>query len=310
MTITLSATPPRIRAELEVLDDRFRKVAGDEYLECLYDGGRWLEGPAYSPAWRCLVFSDIPNDRLLRWDEVSGQVSVFRQPSGYVNGNTIDREGRLISCSQGERQVVRTEYDGTRTVLASHLDGRRLNSPNDVVVKRDGSVWFTDPPYGITSNYEGHAAEQELDGCHVYRIAPDGALSVVADDFTRPNGLAFSLDESQLYVVDTPGKHIRRFDVDGDKLIGGEVFAPCEAGMFDGIRLDDAGRVWAATHEGVHCFDPDGTLIGKLLLPDIVSNLTFGVPKGNRLFITATTSVWSWMLTASGAPQPWAARKE
>jgi len=303
MTITLPPPPPRIRAELVVLDERFRKIAGDEYVECLYDGGRWLEGPAYSPAWRCLIFSDIPNDRLLRWDEVSGHVSVFRQPSGYVNGNTLDREGRLISCSQGDRQVVRTEYDGSRTVLASHLDGRRLNSPNDVVVKSDGSVWFTDPPYGITSNYEGHAAEQEIDGCHVYRVGSDGVLTVVADDFIRPNGLAFSLDESQMYVVDTPAKHIRRFDVDGDKLLGGEVFAPCEAGMFDGIRLDSAGRVWAATHEGVHCFDPDGTLIGKLLLPDIVSNLCFGGPKGNRLFITATTSVWSWLLTTTGAPR-------
>ena len=302
MTITLNAAPRRLRAELVVLDERFSKIAGDEYLECLYDGGRWLEGPAYSPAWRCLVFSDIPNDRLLRWDELSGQVSVFRQPSGYVNGNTIDRAGRLISCSQGDRQVLRTEYDGSRTVLASHLGSsgsrRRLNSPNDVVERSDGSIWFTDPPYGITSSYEGHAAEQEIDGCHVYRIDPDGTLTVVADDFIRPNGLAFSLDESQLYVVDTPGKHIRRFDVDGDKLIGGEMFAPCEGGMFDGIRLDSTGRVWAATHEGVHCFDPDGTLIGKLLLPDVVSNLTFGGPKGNRLFITATTSVWSWLSTA------------
>jgi len=301
MTITINAAPRRLRADLVVLDDRFRAIAGDEYLECLYDGGRWLEGPAYSPAWRCLVFSDIPNDRMLRWDESSGHVSVFREPSGYVNGNTIDRAGRLISCSQGDRQVVRTEHDGRRTVLAAHFEGRRLNSPNDVVERSDGSIWFTDPPYGITSSYEGHAAEQEIDGCHVYRIGPDGALTVVADDFVRPNGLAFSNDESRLYVVDTPAKHIRRFDVDGDKLIGGEVFAPCEAGMFDGIRLDSAGRVWAATHEGVHCFDPDGTLIGKLLLPDVVSNLTFGGPKKNRLFITATTSLYSIRLNVTGA---------
>ncbi|HET6743431.1 MAG TPA: SMP-30/gluconolactonase/LRE family protein [Kribbella sp.] len=300
MTVTINPAPPRLRAELVALDDRFAKVAGDEYLECLYDGGRWLEGPAYSPAWRCLIFSDIPNDRMLRWDELSGQVSEFRRPSGYVNGNTIDRAGRLISCSQGDRRVVRTEYDGSLTVLASHWDGRRLNSPNDVVERSDGSIWFTDPPYGITSSYEGHAAEQELDGCSVYRIAADGTLSVVADDFVRPNGLAFSRDESQLYVVDTPAKHIRVFDVDGDKLTGGAVFAPCSAGMFDGLRLDSAGRIWAATHEGVHCFDPDGTLLGKLLLPEVVSNLTFGGPKGNRLFITATTTVWSWLTTVCG----------
>ncbi|MEU4396704.1 SMP-30/gluconolactonase/LRE family protein [Kribbella sp. NPDC023855] len=308
MTITLTDTPPpRSRAELVTLDERFALVArGDEYVERLYDGGRWLEGPVYVPAWRSLVFSDIPNDRMLRWDELSGTVSVFRQPAGYTNGNTLDAQGRLISCEQGNRRVTRTEADGSITVLASHLDGRRLNSPNDVVVRRDGSIWFTDPPYGITSNYEGHAAEQELDGCNVYRLSPDNAeLTVVADDFVRPNGLAFSLDESQLYVVDTPAKHIRRFEVKGDRLVGGEVFAPCQAGMFDGIRLDATGRVWAATHEGVHCFDPDGTLIGKLLFPDVVSNLCFGGPKRNRLFVTATTSVYSWLLTTDGAPPPY-----
>ncbi|MGC4942557.1 SMP-30/gluconolactonase/LRE family protein [Kribbella sp. DT2] len=294
-----------MKAELVTLDERFAKIAGDEYLERLYDAGRWLEGPVYVPAWRSLVFSDIPNDRLLRWDEQSGRVSVFREPSGNVNGNTLDAQGRLISCSQGDRQVVRTEHDGSRTVLASHLGGRRLNSPNDVVVKRDGSIWFTDPPYGITSNYEGRRAEQEVDGCHVYRISPGGELTVVADDFVRPNGLAFSRDETQLYVVDTPEKHIRRFDVKGDGLTGGDVFAPCTAGRFDGIRLDAEGRVWAATHEGVHVFDPDGTLIGKLLLPDVVSNLCFGGPKRNRLFVTATTSVWSWLITTDGARAPY-----
>ncbi len=295
-----------MKVQFEQLDERFGEVArGDEYLERLYGGGRWLEGPVYSPAWRCLLFSDIPNDRVLRWDEVSGNVTVFRQPAGYSNGHTLDRQGRLISCEQGNRRVTRTEFDGSITVLASHLDGRRLNSPNDVVVKRDGSIWFTDPPYGITSNYEGHAAEQEIDGCHVYRISPDGQLSVVADDFVRPNGLAFSLDESRLYVVDTPERHIRTFDVKDEQLTGGEVFAPCEAGMFDGIRLDAKGRIWAAAHDGVHCFDPDGTLLGKVLFPDVVSNLCFGGPKRNRLFVTATTSVYSWLLATDGAPPPY-----
>ena len=296
-----------MKVEFEHLDERFGAVArGDDYLDCLYDGGRWLEGPVYSPAWRCLLFSDIPNDRMLRWDEVSGAVTVFREPAGYANGHTLDGQGRLISCEQGNRRVTRTEHDGSITVLASHLDGRRLNSPNDVVVKRDGSIWFTDPPYGITSDYEGHAAEQELDGCFVYRISQAGELSVVADDFVRPNGLAFSLDESQLYVVDTPERHIRRFDVKDDgRLSGGEVFAPCTAGMFDGIRLDATGRVWAAAHDGVHCFDPDGTLLGKVLFPDVVSNLCFGGPKRNRLFVTATTSVYSWLLTTNGARQPY-----
>lgn len=306
MTITLTDPPTRSRARLVTMDERFEVVTrGDEYVDRLYDGGRWLEGPVYVPAWRSLVFSDIPNDRMLRWDELSGAVSVFRQPAGYTNGNTLDGQGRLISCEQGNRRVTRTEFDGSITVLASHLDGLRLNSPNDVVVRRDGSIWFTDPSYGISSNYEGHAAEQEIATCNVYRLSTDGELSVVADDFTRPNGLAFSLDESQLYVVDTPAKHIRRFGVKDGRLVGGEVFAPCEAGKFDGIRLDATGRVWAATHEGVHCFDPDGTLIGKLLFPDIVSNICFGGPKRNQLFVTATTSVYSWLLATDGAPPPY-----
>lgn len=308
MTVVLGDPIERRRAELVTVDERFAVVArGDENVERLYSGGRWLEGPVYVPAWRCLLFSDIPNDRILRWDEVSGAVSIFRQPAGYTNGHTLDGLGRLVSCEQGNRRVTRTEADGSITVLADRYDGLRLNSPNDVVVRRDGSIWFTDPPYGITSDYEGHKSEQEQAGCHVYRLDPStGELRIVADGFARPNGLAFSVDESQLYVVDTPRKHIRRFDVKDDgRLTGGDVFAPCEAGVFDGIRLDADGRVWAATHEGVHCFDPDGTLLGKLLIPEVVSNLCFGGPKRNRLFICATTSVYSWLITTNGAPQPY-----
>jgi gluconolactonase len=284
----------------EALDPRFAAITNHSVkLERLATGCRWAEGPAYFPAGRYLVWSDIPNDRILRWDECDGSISTFRSPAGYTNGHTVDRQGRLVSCEHIARQVTRTESDGTIIVLADRYQGKRLNSPNDVVVRSDGSIWFTDPSYGIDHDYEGLRQEGELDGCHVYRVDPGTAeVTRVADDFVRPNGLAFSNDESQLYVVDTPGKHIRRFDVDGEKLTGGEVFAPCAGGMFDGIRLDSIGRVWAATHEGVHCFDPDGTLIGKLLLPDVVSNLTFGGPKGNRLFITATTTVWSWLSTA------------
>ena len=164
-------------------------------------------------------------------DECDGSTSTFRAPAGYTNGHTLDREGRLVSCEHLARRVTRTEHDGTITVLADRYQGKRLNSPNDVVVRSDGSIWFTDPSYGIDHDYEGLRQERELDGCHVYRIDPDGALTVVADDFIRPNGLAFSLDETQLYVVDTPGKHIRRFDLDGEKLTGGEVFTPCTAGI-------------------------------------------------------------------------------
>ena len=198
----------------------------------------------YVPAGRYLLVSDIPNDRILRWDETTGAVGVFRQPAGYANGNTLDPDGRLVTCEHGNRRVTRTEHDGTITVLADRHDGRRLNSPNDVVVRTDGSVWFTDPAYGIDSDYEGHRADSEIGGCHVYRIDPaTGHCEIVADDFVRPNGLAFSLDETQLYIGDSRAKHIRVFDVDGSSLSGGRLFAECTVGTFDGLRLDDTGRV-------------------------------------------------------------------
>lgn len=292
-----------IATRLEVLDERFRAYRGDSRVELLFTGGRWLEGPVYVPAGRYLLFSDIPNDRILRWDETTGAVGVFRQPAGFANGHTLDREGRLVSCEHGGRRVSRTEHDGTVTVLAERTaEGRRLNSPNDVVVRSDGSVWFTDPPYGIDSDYEGHRADSEVGASHVYRIDPaDRSVRVVADDFDRPNGLAFSADETSLYVVDTPRRHIRRFDVDdAGTLTGGEVLAECDAGTFDGLRLDTLGRIWAAAHDGVHCIDPDGTLLGKLHLPEVTSNLTFGGAARNVLFMTATTSVYALRMTATG----------
>ena len=203
-----------IRAEFEVLDERFRFFGGDHVLERLHTGCRWTEGPAYFPAGRYLVFSDIPNDRLLRWDETTGVVGVFLQPAGYANGHSVDRRGRLLSCEHGNRRVTRTEADGSVTVLADAYDGKRLNSPNDVVERADGSVWFTDPAYGIDSDYEGHRAESEIGGCHVYRIDPvTGQVAIVADDFDRPNGLAFSADERQLYITDSERDHIRLFSV-------------------------------------------------------------------------------------------------
>jgi len=181
-------------------------------------------------------------------------------------------------------------------------DGKRFNSPNDVVERSDGSIWFTDPSYGIDTDYEGNKAESEIGACHVYRIDPSGDVRIVADDFLRPNGLAFSLDERLLYIVDTRRKHLRVFDVTEDgTLRGGEEFAPCTAGSFDGVRLDETGRVWVAAHDGLHCFDPDGTLIGKLRLPEIVSNLTFGGAKRNHLFITATSSVYTIRVNVNGA---------
>ncbi|UMP00266.1 SMP-30/gluconolactonase/LRE family protein [Amycolatopsis sp. EV170708-02-1] len=291
-----------VKAHFEVLDERFARVNGDEWMRRLHTGCRWTEGPAYFPAGRYLVFSDIPNDRVLRWDETTGAVGVFREPAGFHNGHTVDRLGRLVSCEQGGRRVTRTEHDGTTTVLAETYQGKRFNSPNDVVESSDGAIWFTDPSYGIESDYEGHQAESEIGACHVYRVDPDGSVRIVADDFSRPNGLAFSLDESLLYIADTrqSPSHIRVFSVDGSVLSGGEVFATSDAGGFDGVRVDAAGRVWAAAHDGLHCFAPDGTRIGKLRVPEVCSNLTFGGPRWNDLFITASSSVYTLRVNFSG----------
>jgi len=289
----------------EQLDARFDPIGGDRRLERVFAEGRWLEGPAYSPAWRCLLFSDIPNDRTLRWDETTGVVGTFAQPAGHANGRTIDRQGRVITCEHGGRRVTRTEYDGTTTVLADSWQGKRFNSPNDVVERADGTVWFTDPSYGIETDYEGDRAESEIGGCYVFRIDPDGAVEVVADDFVRPNGLAFSADESQLYIVDTRARHIRRFGVSGEGgLTGGEVFADAGESAYDGVRLDEVGRLWVAAEDGIHCFDPDGTLLGKLLLPEIASNLSFGGAKGNILFVTATWALYVLRLNVCGARYP------
>ncbi|GAA4224323.1 gluconolactonase [Streptosporangium album] len=295
-----------IEARFETLDDRFKACRGDDRLERLHTGCRWAEGPVYFPAGRFLAWSDIPNDRMLRWDEMTGTVGPFRQPAGYTNGHTVDREGRLVSCEQGNRRVTRTEHDGSITVIADRWEGRRLNSPNDVAVRSDGSIWFTDPSYGIDTDYEGHRAQSEIGACHVYRVDPvTGEVRIVADGFVRPNGLAFSPDESTLYIVDTRVNHIRAFGVNEDgTLSGGEVLATCTSGAFDGIRLDTDGRIWAAAGDGVHCFDPDGTLIGKIHVPETVSNICFGGLKRNQLFITATTSVYTIMLTVNGATRP------
>ncbi|MFD0596418.1 SMP-30/gluconolactonase/LRE family protein [Catellatospora coxensis] len=297
-----------IPAQLVTLDPRF-ECNGDERVERLFTGARWLEGPVYHPAGRYLLCSDIPNDRMLRWDETTGTVGVFRQPAGHTNGHTLDGQGRLVSCEQGNRRVTRTEHDGTITVLADNWQGKRLNSPNDVVVRSDGSVWFTDPSYGIDNDYEGNRATSEIGACHVYRVVPGGQVEAVVQDAVRPNGLAFSPDERRLYLADTRRKHIRVFDVTAEGgLTGGEVLAECDAGSFDGLRVDDRGMIWAAAHDGVHCYHPDGTRLGRILLPEIVSNLVFGGPKRNMLFMTATTSVYVIRLTVNGCRPPWAAR--
>jgi gluconolactonase len=294
-------------SDYEIVDPAFGSlIKGSAKVEKLFEGCRWAEGPAYFPMMRSVVWSDIPNDRMLRWDETTGATGVFRNPAGYSNGNTVDRQGRLVSCEHGNRRVTRTEHDGSITVLADQYDGKPLNSPNDVVVRSDGSIWFTDPPYGIDSDYEGHKASVEQDGNFVYRIDGDtGEITVVADDFDRPNGLAFTPDESQLVVSDTGSaatRHFRMFDVsENGTLSGGEVLATCTVGGFDGFRFDDAGRIWTSAGDGVHCIDLEGNLLGKVLVPEGVANVVFGGLKRNRLFICGTTSLYSIMLPVQGA---------
>jgi gluconolactonase len=297
-----------------VLDPRFNALLlGNAFVETLWTGSLWAEGPVWFGDAGHLLWSDIPNNRIMRWTSETGDVSVYRQPAGNTNGHTRDRQGRLVSCEHGNRRVTRTEHDGRITVLADAYEGKRLNSPNDVVVKSDGTVWFSDPSYGILSDYEGHKSESEIGACHVYRCDPaTGAVEIVADDFDKPNGLAFSVDEKTLYVSDTGvthtpdgPHHIRAFDVkDAGTLSNSRVFAVCDAGLFDGFRLDTDGNIWSSAGDGIHCLAPDGTLLGKILIPETVANVCFGGPKKNRLFITATTSLYSVYVNANGQQTP------
>ena len=301
----------------ETLDPRFSAcLVHCERVERLWTGGRWCEGPAWFAAHRTLVWSDIPNNRMLRYDETNGTVGIFRQPANNANGNTVDREGRLITCEHLTRRVVRVEHNGAQIILADRWQGKRLNSPNDVVVRSDGSIWFTDPSYGILSDYEGQRAESEIGACNVYRIDPvSGAVDLMADDFVKPNGLAFSPDESILYIADTGAshdingpRHIRamRVAADGQRLVAsGEaqtVFAQCTNGLFDGFRVDQQGRLWASAADGVHAYASDGTLLGKIRIPEVVANVCFGGEKRNRLYICGTSSLYAVYLNSSGMP--------
>lgn len=293
----------------EVIDPSFGDcLIGHARVERLWTGARWSEGPVWFAAGRYLLWSDIPNNRLLRFDETDGSVSTFRQPSNNANGNTVDRQGRLVTCEHLSRRVTRTEHDGSLTVIADSFEGKRLNSPNDVVVHSDGSIWFTDPSYGILMDYEGDRAESEIGACHVYRVDPSGTIARMTEDYVKPNGLAFSPDETELYIADTGishdpdgPRHIRRHRLDADgRLSGGEVFATCTEGLFDGFRFDRAGRIWSSAADGVHCLDASGALIGKILIPELVANVCFGGPKLNRLFICGTTSLYSVFLNVNG----------
>ena len=296
---------------IETLDPRFAPYRlGSAAVERLWTGARWAEGPVWFGDGRFLLFSDIPNDRILRWSEETGAVTTFRAPANNSNGHTRDRQGRLISCEHGARRVTRTEHDGQITVLLDRFDGKRLNAPNDVVVHSDGSIWFTDPGYGILGHYEGNKAPFELP-CAVYRLDPtSGVATVVSDDFERPNGLCFSPDERLLYIVDTGAPaNIRVFSVENGQLSAGRVFVQMSPGGSDGIRTDRDGNLWAAAgggagFDGVHCYAPDGALLGKIHLPEVCSNLCFGGAKKNRLFMTASQSLYSVYVEALGAQVP------
>jgi gluconolactonase len=295
---------------VRVLDPRFARYRlANAGVERIASGFRWAEGPVWFGDLRCLLWSDIPNNRMLRWLEETGTVSVYRSPSSYANGHTRDRQGRLVSCEHDTRRVTRTEPDGTITVLLDHYQGHRLNAPNDVVVKSDGTIWFTDPGYGILVNYEGHRAAFELSPS-VYRLDPaSGAAVAVITDMERPNGLCFSPDESLLYVVDsgsTP-RTIRVFNVvDGVRVAHGRQFVDMSPGTSDGIRCDVDGNLWAAAggggdgFDGVHVFASDGTRIGQILLPEKCANLCFGGVKRNRLFMAASQSIYALYVEAQG----------
>jgi gluconolactonase len=302
----------RCMSDVTAIDPGFAKlIIGHAKLERLWTGGRWLEGPAYFAAGRYLLFSDIPNDRIMRYDETSGVVSVFREPARNSNGHTVDSEGRLISCEHRSRCVSRTEHDGRVVPLVTHHNGKRFNSPNDVVVKSDGSIWFTDPSYGIDSDYEGDAAVSEIGACHVYRFDPVGEqIAAVITDRIRPNGLAFSPDERSLYVSDTGASHVAghpksitayRVADDGRSVAAPQPFAISTAGFFDGFRCDSHGNVWTSTAEGVRCYAPDGRHIGTVNVPEMVANVCFGGLKRNRLFIAGHTSLYAIYLNTRGA---------
>jgi gluconolactonase len=294
---------------ITVHDPRFRTlVPADAGILTLFDGGAFCEGPVWFADLACLVWSDIPNDRLMRWTP-DGHVDVFRQPSHFANGNTRDRQGRLVTCEHGMRRVTRTEADGGITVIADRYGGRALNSPNDVVAKSDGSVWFTDPDYGLRQNLPGTPREQAKD--NVFRVDPAGGVAVVADDFVKPNGLCFSPDESVLYIVDsavTDGpelpSHIRRFKVrDDGTLSGGEVFATT-VGVPDGLRVDTDGNVWTSAGPGVNCYASSGDFLGRISFPQDVTNVAFGGANRRRLFATSGPGLYAIDVNAAGALRP------
>jgi gluconolactonase len=299
--------------EIEVYDDRMAALMRhDTSLQKVANGAVWSEGPVYVTEDDSVVWSDAHGDRLLRWSVGSG-VEVLRQPSQYQSGNYLDLEGRLVSCLSGGRAIIRQEHSGEWQILVSRYQGKRFNSPNDLVVKRDGTIWFTDPPYGLTQPNQGYGGQQEQPGCFVYRFAPDTQeIDAIITDMTHPNGIAFSPDESLLYVSDSSSfdipqgaHHIRVYEAVGDRqMANGRVFAVINPGQPDGLRVDALGNVFVTSRDGVQVYAPDGSRLGKILVPEICSNLTFGGMNGDRLFIAAGRSLYAIDLNTRGVQRP------
>jgi gluconolactonase len=302
------------RVDRVVGDPRFdRLVPSDAQLVPLADGGVWFEGPVYVPSDDAVIWSDVRRNVVHRWSEADGVTDLHR-PSDFSNGHTLDRDGHVLACEHGLRRIARYERNGTRTTVVDRYEGRRLNSPNDLVVVSDGAIWFTDPPYGIIDDREGYKADSELDGCFVFRFErATGKLTVATDLLVHPNGLAFSPDERTLYVSDTSRgvegghHHIMAFDVvDGRRLERPRVFKVIDPGVSDGFRVDVDGNIWTSAGDGIHVLDPGGVELGRILLPETASNCTFGAADGRRLFITATSTLWSIEVGIRGAVTPWA----
>jgi gluconolactonase len=298
-----------------VRDPRFeRLVPASARIEALAEGAIWAEGPVYLPDEEAVIWSDVRGNVVRRWTAATGPRDLHR-PSDFGNGHTLDHDGRVLACEHGPRRVARYERDGSRTTVVDRYQGRRLNSPNDVVVASDGAIWFTDPPYGILDDTEGYRADSELGGCFVFRLdRASGELTIASEAVLHPNGLAFSPDERTLYVSDTslariPGgnHHIVVFDViDGRSLTAPQVFKVIEPGLSDGLRVDVEGNIWTSAGDGIHVLAPDATELGRIVLPETASNCTFGGPDGRRLFITATSTLWSIDVGVRGALTPWA----
>ena len=300
-----------------VLDDRFeRLVPAGARAERLAGGAIWAEGPVYLPDDDSVIWSDVRSDRVRRWSPAEADSTLYA-PGDFANGHTLDRDGRVLACEHGLRRVARYEADGSRTTVVDRHQGHRLNSPNDLIVASDGAVWFTDPPYGILDDSEGHAAASELAGCFVFRLdRVTGELDVVTDVMEHPNGLAFSPDESVLYVSDTSAArraggnhHILAFDVvgGGRRLANPRTFVVMEPGFADGLRVDVAGNIWTSAGDGIHVLDAAGVELGRILLPEAASNCVFGGRDGRRLFVTATSNLWSIEVGIRGAATPWVA---